>query len=72
MPVTARIPRAGLAHDGGAVVLDRALADAKVGCNVLARVSRQHHPHHVMLAGRKPCDAGRGLGMPRRLDACVA
>jgi hypothetical protein len=45
-------PRTSFAHDGGPVILDGALADAKVGGDVLTGVSRQHHCHNVKLAGR--------------------
>jgi hypothetical protein len=33
------------AHDGGAMVLDRALADAEIGGNVLARMTGENQVH---------------------------
>jgi hypothetical protein len=41
--------RAGLLHDGGAIVLDRALANAEVGRNVLAGVAGEHQLHDLAL-----------------------
>ena len=45
--------RPGSLHDRGAVVLDRALADAEVGGDVLARLAREHPFHHVPLSRRE-------------------
>ena len=35
------------------MVLDRALADAKIGRNILARLAREHPFHHVALSWRE-------------------
>src|SRR2546421_11427629 len=40
----------GLLHDGRAMVLDRALADAEIGGNVLARMTGEHQLHDLALA----------------------
>src|ERR1700730_12355235 len=42
--------RAGLAHDGSAMVVDRALADAEIGGDVLARVAGDHQVQDLALA----------------------
>jgi hypothetical protein len=42
--------RAGLLHDGGTMVLDRALADAEIGGNVLAGMAGEHQLHDLALA----------------------
>jgi hypothetical protein len=45
--------RSGSLHYAGAMVLDRALADAEIGGNVLARLAREHPIHHLALSGRE-------------------
>ena len=51
--------RAGLVHDGGAMVLDRALADAEVGGNVLAGMAGEHQLHDLALACGQTGEARR-------------
>jgi hypothetical protein len=43
----------------GAVVLDRALADAEVGGNVLAGLAGEHPVHHLALSRRQTREVGR-------------
>ena len=54
------ILRAGLAHDGGAVVVDGALADAEVGGDVLAWMSGQDEIEDLALPSRQAGNARRG------------
>ena len=44
--------RPRLLHDGSAVIVDGALADAEIGGDVLARITRQHEIHDLTLARR--------------------
>src|SRR5437762_11885948 len=51
--------RPGLLHDGRAMVLDRALADAEIGGNVLARMTGEHQLHDLALAPGQTGEACR-------------
>ena len=46
-------------HDRGAVVLDRALADVEIGCDVLAGLAGEHPFHHLVLSRRKTREVSR-------------
>jgi hypothetical protein len=46
-------------HDGGAVIFDRALADAKIRGDVLARLAGEHPFHHVALSRRETSEVSR-------------
>ena len=52
--------RAHLVHHCSAVVFDGALADAKIGGDVLARVTGQNHIHYLMLARSQICNMACG------------
>ncbi|HLY91433.1 MAG TPA: hypothetical protein VKQ27_20795, partial [Acetobacteraceae bacterium] len=45
--------RTGFLHDRGAMILDGALADAKVRGDILAGVSRKDERHDLMLTWRE-------------------
>jgi hypothetical protein len=47
------------------VILDRALADAEVCGDILARVASENHVHDLVLSRSEACDR-RGRGLPRR------
>ncbi len=51
-------------HDRGAVVFNCALADAKVGRNVLAGLTGKHALHHFALTRRQTGQVGRGRLAP--------
>ena len=59
--------RAGLLHDGGAMIFDRALADAEVGGDVLAGMAGEHQLHDLALARGQTGEA-RSLPPPARAD----
>ena len=52
--------RAGLAHDRRTMVVDRALADAEVGSDVLARMAGNHQVQDLSLTHGQAGDSQRG------------
>src|SRR6187402_2929792 len=48
--------RAGLPHDGGTMVIDRALADAEVGGDVLAWMAGEHEVEDLPLTRGQAAD----------------
>src|SRR3954454_3012107 len=58
--------RASLLHDGGTMVLDRALADTEVGGNVLAGMAGEHQLHDLGWRAVRP--AKRVAAASRRTE----
>ena len=61
--------RAGSCHDRGAMVLDRALADAEIRGDVLAGMPGEHHVHDLALPRRQAGD-DVARASPARRTAC--
>jgi hypothetical protein len=64
--------RAGSLHRGGAVIFHRALADVKVGGDVLVRITGEQGVHDLAFPGRQGSDVPGGVCAPCDAFAGIA
>ena len=59
-------------HNGSAVIFNGTLADAEVGSDILAGVTRQDQSHDLFLPGRQPSHLRRAAALCQALSLAVS